>query len=140
MDLGKGWVSGKDKLDQNHPEALHYLGLLMAQQGQLTAAAGLLEKSLRCSPESPNCHKDLGIVFHGLERFEDAESAYRKAIELQPSFPEALCSLGHLYRDFCCLEEAVTCYANSTARRYAGSCLLNADRSFGGSLRRRRRS
>lgn len=100
-----------------HPDALHYLGLLTAQQGQIGAAVELLQRALRGNPRSSVCQRDLGILFLGFERFEEAEAAFRKAIDLQPNFPEAFCSLGRLYHDLCSLEEAIGCYERAVAQK-----------------------
>jgi Flp pilus assembly protein TadD len=45
-----------------HPDALHYSGLLAHQQGRTDKAVNLIEQSLALSPNQADWHSNLGIV------------------------------------------------------------------------------
>jgi tetratricopeptide (TPR) repeat protein len=93
------------------------MGLLAVQQEKPEEAVDWLSKALAINPRSAICHSDLGLVLCGLERFDGAESSFRRALELQPQFPEAFLSWGNLYREFGFLERARACYEQALAQR-----------------------
>ena len=46
----------------NHPDALHYAGVLAHQQGRSDEAVALVEKSLTIAPDRADCYSNLGII------------------------------------------------------------------------------
>ncbi len=64
----------------NHPEALHYAGVLAHQQGRSDEAIALIEKSLGLVPDRADCYSNLGIVFQAQGKLDDAIVAYQRAI------------------------------------------------------------
>lgn len=52
----------------------------------------------------------LGISFYRLNRFDEARSAYERALQIQPNFPSALNSLGFLLQDIGLIEQAKTAF------------------------------
>jgi predicted TPR repeat methyltransferase len=82
----------------DHPDALHYSGVLAHQQGRNTEAITLIERSLTLVPDRADWHSNLGIVFRSEGRFEDAIARYRRAIELDPDHANAFNNLGVLLR------------------------------------------
>lgn len=69
--------------------------------------------------EIPRCENDpnlpvllhlLGISFYRLNRFNEARSAYERALQLQPNFPSALNSLGFLLQDIGHIEQAKSAF------------------------------
>ena len=69
-------------------------------------------------PSGSGGHAERGLQTGcGLERFDAAESAFRRALELQPQFPEALYNWGNLYREFGFLDRAQSCYEQALAQR-----------------------
>jgi predicted TPR repeat methyltransferase len=82
----------------DHPDALHYSGVLAHQQGRNTEAITLIERSLTLVPARADWHSNLGIVFQSEGRFEDAIARYRHAIDLDPNHANAFNNLGVLLR------------------------------------------
>ncbi len=82
----------------NHPEALHYAGVLAHQQGRSDEAIALIEKSLGLVPDRADCYSNLGIVFQAQGKLDDAIVAYRRAISLNPGHANAHSNLGVLLR------------------------------------------
>ncbi|MBI4657443.1 MAG: tetratricopeptide repeat protein [Verrucomicrobia bacterium] len=60
--------------------------------------------------ESAHVHHDLGSVWFELGKLEDAVTAYRKAVEILPSFADAHYNLGNAYYALKRSSEAETCY------------------------------
>ena len=82
----------------NHPEALHYAGVLAHQQGRSDEAIALIEKSLRLVPDRADCYSNLGIVFQAQGKLDAAIAAYQRAISLNPDHANAHSNLGVLLR------------------------------------------
>jgi len=82
----------------DHPEALHYAGVLAHQQGRSDEAIALIEKSLGLVPDRADCYSNLGIVFQAQGKLDDAINAYRRAISLRPDHANAHSNLGVLLR------------------------------------------
>jgi predicted TPR repeat methyltransferase len=82
----------------NHPEALHYAGVLAHQQGRSDDAIALIEKSLVLAPERADCYSNLGIILQAQGKIDEAISAYQRAISLDPQHANAHSNLGVLLR------------------------------------------
>ena len=82
----------------NHPEALHYAGVLAHQQGRSDEAIALIEKSLILVPDRADCYSNLGIIFQAQGKLDDAIVAYQRAISLNPGHANAHSNLGVVLR------------------------------------------
>jgi predicted TPR repeat methyltransferase len=67
------------------PDALHFLGVLLHQRGDSARAVELIQRSIAEAPDSPGVFNNLGNVLYEAERFEEAASAYERALELAPN-------------------------------------------------------
>jgi predicted O-linked N-acetylglucosamine transferase (SPINDLY family) len=76
--------------EKRNADALHFLGLLRAENGGLDEAAELLRQAARFSPKSADIHANLGRVLSLLNRHRDALQSYEKALALNPDHPAAL--------------------------------------------------
>jgi predicted TPR repeat methyltransferase len=82
----------------NHPQALHYSGVLAHQQGRNDEAVMLIEKSLKLQPDRADCYNNLGIILQSSGKLERAIEAYQRAIAIDPSHANAYSNLGVLLR------------------------------------------
>ena len=82
----------------NHPDALHYAGVLAHQQGRSDEAVALIERSLALAPDRADCYSNLGIIFQSTGKLEAAIDAYQHAIAIDPSHANAHSNLGVLLR------------------------------------------
>jgi predicted TPR repeat methyltransferase len=80
----------------NHPDALHYAGVLAHQQGHSDEAVALIEKSLAFAPGRADCYNNLGIIFQSTGKLEAAIDAYELAIAIDPGHANAHSNLGVL--------------------------------------------
>ncbi|BBO67191.1 hypothetical protein DSCA_11210 [Desulfosarcina alkanivorans] len=114
MDLQK-----QSKLDQaegiyrdvlavapNHPDALHFLGVLHYQRGRADEAIQSITCALGISPDYVDAHNNLGNIYKEQERFTEAEACYRRTIELAPGHLGACNNLGTVLRALGNFEEA----------------------------------
>lgn len=93
-----------------HPDALHYAGVLAHQQGRSEEGVALIEKSLALVPDRPDCYNNLGIIFKSRGMVEDAVAAYGRAIALDPEHANAHSNLGVLLRAQGKIAEAEAAY------------------------------
>ena len=82
----------------NHPQALHYAGVLAHQQGRSDDAVALIERSLALRPDQADWYSNLGIVHQSDGRLDRAIDAYRRAISIDSSHANAHSNLGVLLR------------------------------------------
>ncbi len=82
----------------DHPDALHYAGVLAHQQGHGDDGVALIEKSLALAPDRPECYNNLGIIYQSTGRLEAAIDAYQQAIAIDPGHANAHSNLGVLLR------------------------------------------
>ena len=90
----------------DHAGALHRLGVIAHQRGQLAAAREALTRASRLDPREPVFAYTLGLVLHDLAEFDRAAASYREAIARRPSFAEAWNNLGLALQDAGRLDEA----------------------------------
>jgi tetratricopeptide (TPR) repeat protein len=80
-----------------HPDATHFLGLLLHQRGQSAAALPLMEAALVLEPRNHQYRSNLAGVLNQLGRPTDAERLYREALALKPDHLDSHINLGLLY-------------------------------------------
>lgn len=73
-----------------HFEALHRLGALKAQQGELGEAQRLLEKAIEIDATSVSCHLNYALLLADLGRHEAVVAACDRALAASPRHPTAL--------------------------------------------------
>ncbi len=78
----------------NDPVALYLLGTLEYESRRLESAVDLLLEAVALAPEEAEYHDALGTALAGLGKLDDAASAYRRALRIDPHFARAWFSLG----------------------------------------------
>jgi len=82
--------------DAGNVDALHLLGLLNAQRGDLETARQYFDRALGLGPERAELHFLRAEVAGGLGLQAQAMDGYRQALALRPDLAEALISLSDL--------------------------------------------
>ncbi|UCC94804.1 MAG: tetratricopeptide repeat protein [Candidatus Omnitrophota bacterium] len=94
---------------------------------------GFYERTLKYAPFSMRVHNNLAIIYHLMERHQEAVSLYKKAIEMDPSFAETYNNLGLLYHDLKKYEDAFGSYTKAIevdpdyGEPHSNLCLLYTD-------------
>ncbi len=96
--------------EPGHAGALHLLGLVRYQCGDLETAARLIQESVRLAPADPVVHNSLGAVFMGLGFAKEALGAFDRSLALRPDYPEALNNRGNALLELGRLAEALEAY------------------------------
>lgn len=65
-------------------DALHALGLLEVQTGNVAEGVALLERSVRLAPANPRFQNNLGEVYRQMKRMAAAIECFRSAIAINP--------------------------------------------------------
>ncbi|MET0757064.1 MAG: tetratricopeptide repeat protein [Mycobacterium sp.] len=94
----------------DHPDALHFSGVLAHQEGRTDDAVALIKRSLAVSPNHADAHSNLGIVFGSVGRVDEAIAAYQRAIAIDPRHGNAHNNLGAVLRAAGRPEEAEVAY------------------------------
>ena len=71
-------------------DALHGLGLIHYEYGQLDTALLLLQEALKADLDRAEGFSSLGLVFHGLRQFERALTSYNAGLRIAPDNCELL--------------------------------------------------
>jgi predicted O-linked N-acetylglucosamine transferase (SPINDLY family) len=78
----------------NDADALHYLGVVAAQQGRSDLAVDLIKRALAQRPHYPEARYNLAEALRTLGELDKAIAAYRQAIAQRPDYLEARNNLG----------------------------------------------
>ncbi|MBZ5594256.1 MAG: FG-GAP-like repeat-containing protein [Acidobacteriia bacterium] len=87
------------RLTPADPVAHFELGWLLAEQGHTAEAAMQLEEAARLQPGMAEAYAELGRVYRDLNRPQDSEAAFRKAILLKSDQVSALYGLARKSQD-----------------------------------------
>ena len=63
-------------------------------RGQWQAALDELKAAIAINPYNSSWHFNLGLTYDAMERYHDAITCYRQALEIDPEDVEILCALG----------------------------------------------
>lgn len=94
----------------DHPDALHFLGVLQHQFGKSADAVELIKRVLATTPDHVDALSNLGNVLRDDGRLAEAEAAYRKAVALAPDRVAPRNNLGVVLKNQGRLEEAIAEY------------------------------
>ncbi len=70
------------QLEADQPDALHLLGVIAHQRGQLEPSVELIRRAIAKFNTNAAMHKNLGVVLMALKRYAEAEQAFTAAVTL----------------------------------------------------------
>ncbi len=82
--------------DPDHPDGLHYLGLLLFDKEDPDHAISLIQRSLAIDGGNASAHNNLGNIFKLIDRKDEALAEYVKAVASDPDHQAAWNNLGIL--------------------------------------------
>jgi Flp pilus assembly protein TadD len=123
LDVAEGAYSEILDSDPEHPDALHFFGLLRFRQGRGEEAVDLIERAIEINPRFAGFRYNLGNVLCELGRTEDAVEHYRAAAELEPANSAIRNNLGNVLAECGRYDEAVAVLRDVVAARpdFAGA-------------------
>jgi tetratricopeptide (TPR) repeat protein len=117
------------------PEAMaeHYLGVLDMQEGRPVEGEQRIRAALAIRDDLPDFHNNLGLCLRAQDRLEEAITAYRKALDLNPTYAPAWSNigldqhkLGHLNEALDAFDRALALDPNLPQTRFTRSLALLA--------------
>jgi len=103
-------------VEPDNAEALHFLGLLQYQLGDLEDGIGYVRRALKVAPGYAAAHSNLGNMLLEQGDLDGAEQAYRRALELAPGHVDAKNNLGLLLKRHGRVAEAKRIYREVIAQ------------------------
>lgn len=103
------------RMRPQHPDALHFLGLLRFQQNNPEAGVELVRRSLQIAPRNPHAWNNLGNMLVADDKPDEALQAYGRATEIEPALAEAWHNQGICLRRARRFDEAVQCLEKALA-------------------------
>ncbi len=94
----------------DHPQVLHFLGLVCSQQGKYEESVQYLQRAIQLNPQNPVYHNNLGEAFRRQGNSEQAIMSYRQAVILAPNFAEAHYNLANALKAKENISEAIEHY------------------------------
>jgi len=82
-----------------HPAALHLVGIIARQIGQLDGYIELIRRAAAGNAADPYFHNDLADALRNKRQFDEAFVVCREALRIKPDFPEAYITLGNVLAD-----------------------------------------
>jgi len=89
-------LAGREKMPMDFDLLIAETNIYL-QKGDTKNAIQNLEKAIEQDATNPSIFFAVGTNYENMGRFEDAENAYRKAIELDPQYFDAYYNLGALF-------------------------------------------
>ena len=83
------------KDNPNSPQALHFLGVLVGQQGNSRGAIELIGKAISINSRVPDFHSNLAMAYSESGEHDKAVLCCERSLALKPENPEALNHLGN---------------------------------------------
>jgi protein O-GlcNAc transferase len=102
-------------MDGRDVSALHFLGVLRAQQGRLDEALAGIEAALALAPDDAEAVFNRANVLKALARADDALAGYDKALALKPGWSQCENNRGTVLQTLGRFEEALAGYDRALA-------------------------
>jgi len=83
----------------DHVKAVHLLALVEKGAGELQEAALLFERAAKMDPQDPEIANNRATLARNTGQHTLAETEYRRALQLRPTFQQAKTGLGRLFID-----------------------------------------
>jgi protein O-GlcNAc transferase len=122
-----------------HPQcadALHWLGVIAQQSGDLQTAVARIREALTLKPAYAEAHYNLGFALQAQGQLEAAAASYDRAIAFKPDFAEAYFNLGNVLKLQGHLEQAIARYRQALTFRLSYAAAYN---NLGNTLRQQGR-
>jgi len=103
--------------DPENVEALHLFKVMHQQSGYPARAVELIGRAAALRPGVASFQSNLAEAYRSLKQYEQAAACCRKALDLQPDYPEAVNNLGLVLHDMGLVEEAVARFDAALALR-----------------------
>lgn len=101
------------RVNPNHQDANHLLGVIAGQEGNHERAVKLIQKALQLCPDFPEADNNIGTAYKALGQTDKAIEHYQRAISAKPDYADAYTNLANLLRQEGQFEEATDNYSKA---------------------------
>ena len=98
------------QIEPDHPDALHFLGVIAHQAGENDRAVELIGRAISIKPTDPMYYTNMGAALEAQGHLDEAAACHSKAIALSPNYSDAHGNLGAVFYKQGQLDKAVVCY------------------------------
>ena len=81
-------------LDSVNAASPAYLGIIHMKEGRMGEAMASFQEAIRLAPGDPSHHFRMGRALESTRRYQEAEGAYRRALEIDPRYREPAIRIG----------------------------------------------
>jgi protein O-GlcNAc transferase len=127
LDEAEGAYRQVLALQPNQYHALHFLGVLKAQQGDMASSIDLIARSLALFADNPLAEFHLAEAYRKRNETGEAAAHYRRAVALDPAFAPAAAGLAGCLTEAGQPDEALACCDRALASA-PGMALLHTVR------------
>jgi tetratricopeptide (TPR) repeat protein len=106
------------KKQPDNINALHYLGVIYHQLGDIDSAIQCIIRLLEVDPSFAEAYNNLGNIYQDNKQLDNAISCYQKALQINPSLAQAYFNLGIVLQDTGRLDEAISSYEKALNLNY----------------------
>lgn len=89
LDVAETTIKRAVTLSPEDSPALYIMGLIRLRQEKVDEALDALSRSARSNPQNALAQNSLGVALSQKGMREPAETAFRKALQIQPDYPDA---------------------------------------------------
>ncbi len=101
----------------NYPEAIFYLGNILADSGRLDEAIASYRQAIHLNPQLLQAHHRLGILLHRTRKNDEAIASFRCALRIDPNSAALHNDLGIALRDGGQPNDAIAAYRQAILLR-----------------------
>ena len=103
------------KIQPNHHDVLHLLGVIAYQTNHLEKAVEWMDKAIALKPKFAEAYNNRGIALKLLKKFDAALGSYDQAIALKPNYADAHFNRGIALKELKQFDAAVASYDTAIA-------------------------
>jgi tetratricopeptide (TPR) repeat protein len=103
------------KLDPDHGDSLHLLGMISFQARRPDIAIDLIQRAIAIDASFAPYHSNLGTIFQAQGRLDEAEAEYKLALSIDPMSAETLGNFGSVLLAKGEIDDAATVYQRAIA-------------------------
>nr|WP_320190965.1 tetratricopeptide repeat-containing glycosyltransferase family protein [uncultured Desulfobacter sp.] len=101
--------------EPDHPDAIHFMGVLAYNAGNNDAAIAYLKKAIELMPSNAGCFNNMGNVFQKQEKYQESLKWYEMAVRINPGHKMAHNNIAVAYINLGNLDKALASVERSLA-------------------------
>jgi Flp pilus assembly protein TadD len=109
-------TAAQEEIRRLEARSAYESGVKSIAENRVSLGLSSLRMAAEIEPQNPLYHNAVGAVLLNVGRFPDAQAEFQKAVELDPTYADALHNLGSAYAEQGKWEEAIVAYRKALAQ------------------------